>query len=290
MADTYCGKECEACTHRESLHCPGCKAGPGRIGADDCELAACCRGKDHETCESCIFKGNCATRMNRNAIPLNRQNRQTLEAERNAAIARCAPLMGTYVWYIFWLLVPNILGALLRSFGDGTVLYWLGTAAQLLCAVANGVMLMKLTPLSPLFRAAGLCTLISYVGNTLVNTLTSNSTLLLRLLLLIVLLVVSLVGEYKTYYGFADVLDKCDALRAEKWRKLWYWQLGSLGALAVSIVFLLLFLFSVPTLGLILLLAAAVFSVVVGIMKYVYLYQTAKFFREFQVSPLSLPE
>lgn len=292
MADTYCGKECEACPHREEMHCPGCKAGPGRSGADDCELASCCRGKGHETCESCIFKGNCSTLLNCAGIPIRRQCEQLTAAEHNAVVARYAPLMGKYVWYIFWLLVPNSLGALLQQFGEGTILSWAATAVQVVCSVAYGVMLLKLVPLSPLFRSAGICTLIANVGNTLVNVLDlgSQSQLLQQILYLSVLLVVSLVGEYKQYRGFRDVMAPCDPAMAAKWHNLWYWQLGSLGALAGGVIFLLLFLLSVPMLGAILLLAAAVFTAVVGIMKYVYLYQTAKFFREFQSTPLSLPE
>ena len=58
MSNTYCGKNCNECTLKEELNCPGCLAGPGAMGGG-CELAACCRTKGHENCSTCGFRVNC---------------------------------------------------------------------------------------------------------------------------------------------------------------------------------------------------------------------------------------
>ena len=63
MAETYCGKSCVECPRKEELSCPGCKMGPGKQFNGQCELAKCARDKGHETCESCIFRGNGGTGM-----------------------------------------------------------------------------------------------------------------------------------------------------------------------------------------------------------------------------------
>lgn len=287
MAETYCGKSCESCEHKEAMHCPGCRLGPGRTGTNNCELAACCRGKGHESCETCIFRGNCATLRNCGTMPDRRRRSQEEDAERNAAIARNAPLMGKWVWCVFWLLVPNSVGALLVTLGEGTPLYWLGKALQLGCAVAYCVMLLNLTPVSPRFKTAAVCALIANVGNSMVDIFLSvPSRMGLQLLFLLPLLPLSLVAEYNEYNGYAHTLESCQPERAQKWRNLWHLTVAYLCVMGGSI----LLIFLSPILGALLLLGGTIFALVVGILKYVYLYRTAKFYRNFTAGQPGIPE
>ena len=93
MAETYCGKTCSECAMKEELNCPGCKLEPGRPITGDCALARCCREKGHNTCDTCNIHGNCNTYYIRHQMPQRRQKDRKLEQERQAAIARKAPLL-----------------------------------------------------------------------------------------------------------------------------------------------------------------------------------------------------
>lgn len=97
MSETYCGKSCVDCTQKESLNCPGCKAGPGRQFGGDCELAKCVRVKGHETCDTCGFKGNCGTLRSRDRMPDYRIRKIEQEEMRKAAIAKRAPILGKWL-------------------------------------------------------------------------------------------------------------------------------------------------------------------------------------------------
>ena len=72
-----------------------------------------------------------------------------------------------------------------------------------------------------------------------------------------------------------------DLILSEKWRKLWRWYVGLLIAAAagILILFMGLMAFAVLIIGAVVILAAAIGILVVGILKLVYLYRTAKVFR-----------
>ena len=75
----------------------------------------------------------------------------------------------------------------------------------------------------------------------------------------------------------AEALDGVDDELAEKWRKLWKWNIGLLGAL-----FCCLFLVLVSgLLGALVLIAVSIAIVVVAVLKLVYLYRTAQVFRRY---------
>ena len=115
MAETYCGKSCEECTKKEQLNCSGCKTGPGRQFGGDCELAKCVRDKGHETCETCGFKGNCGTLRSRESMPDYRIRKIESEKMRKAAIAKRAPVLGKWLWIIFWLIIPSTFGSIMAN-------------------------------------------------------------------------------------------------------------------------------------------------------------------------------
>ena len=90
-------------------------------------------------------------------------------------------------------------------------------------------------------------------------------------------LVVALVGEYNEYVAHSAVLSGVDNELSQKWEVLWKWYigllLGTFGCLFVALI--------LPILGAIAALGCSVGSIVVGILKLVYLYRTAKEFREY---------
>ena len=115
MSETYCGKTCEGCKHKESLNCPGCKAGPGRQHSGDCELAQCCRSKGHERCETCGFNINCGTLRGRESVPEHRRWKIEADAEWKERLTRRAKILGKWLWLLFWLVIPSTVAGVLTN-------------------------------------------------------------------------------------------------------------------------------------------------------------------------------
>lgn len=56
MVDSFmgrCGIDCEACTCRTQMSCPGCPATEGKPFWGECALATCCISKGHDHCGQC---------------------------------------------------------------------------------------------------------------------------------------------------------------------------------------------------------------------------------------------
>ncbi|MFR6094486.1 MAG: hypothetical protein ACLUIW_03305 [Dysosmobacter welbionis] len=94
--------------------------------------------------------------------------------------------------------------------------------------------------------------------------------------------VLELCAAYQEFYAHAEVLEELDPELAGKWRLLWKWWIGLLLGL-FGCIFLALIS---AILGLLAILADAIGLLVVGIVKLVYLYRTAKRFREYQPAAL----
>ena len=67
---------------------------------------------------------------------------------------------------------------------------------------------------------------------------------------------------------------------SEKWRRLWKWYIGTYLALFAGIFVALIFAW----LGLLVVLASAIGTLVVAILKLVYLWRTARTFREYEAA------
>lgn len=281
MAETYCGKSCAECGKRNEMNCPGCKSGPGRQYGGDCELARCVREKGHETCETCAYKGNCGTLRSRDFQPEYRARAIKAEKERKETIARRVPVLGKWLWILFWIVIianiPSLmtLDMVVEVF-PGMLL--VGNLLSLIFALSYGLILLKLRSEEDMYRIAGICHLIGAVVSFGLETFTDggNWTLVISLPVAIV----SMVGVYNEYMAHAAVLSGVDNDLSEKWEKLWKWEIGLLAAIAGSILVVLI----LPLIGAILALGGALGTVVVGIMKVIYLYRSANCFLEYGAS------
>ena len=81
-----------------------------------------------------------------------------------------------------------------------------------------------------------------------------------------------------------EVLGALDDALSGKWRRLWRWEAGSMLALFGCLLLVLLS----AILALLILLAASIGLIVAAVLRLVYLYRTAKLFR--QHCPAALPE
>jgi len=283
MAETYCGKSCEECTKKEQLNCSGCKTGPGRQFGGDCELAKCVRDKGHETCETCGFKGNCGTLRSRESMPDYRIKKIEAEAMRKAAIAKRAPVLGKWLWFIFWLIIPSSIGSIMAHETTAKILPGLFMPGQIInaiCSLIYGAILLKLGSEEDHYRTAGICALIAGASSALAAMINGGSDGTTWILIFTIpAAIVAIVGEYNEYMAHSAVLSGVDNELSEKWEVLWKWYIGLfLGMFGCIIVMLI-----IPILGAIAILGCAIGTIVVGILKLVYLYRTAKIFREYPV-------
>lgn len=283
MAETYCGKTCMDCEQKEALNCPGCKAGPGRQYSGDCKLAKCCREKGHQECNTCGFCGSCATFRGCERMP--EYQIRSIEAEkiRKAAIAKRAPVLGRWLWILFWLIIPSSIASIMTNeniAGSVPSILIPGQVLSAICSFVYGFILIRLSSEEERYRRAGICALVSGAASALVAFVSGGAEApTWTLLITVPAAVVALVGEYNELHAHSAVLTGVDNELSEKWSVLWKWHIGMYGAMLGS----LLLVFISPVLGLLVTLAAAIGLIVVGILKLVYLYRTAKLFREYPV-------
>lgn len=279
MAETYCGKSCEGCTQKEQKLCPGCHAGPGRQWSGDCEIAVCCRDKGHETCDTCTNNRYCGKRSRKEEMVERRARKLAEQEAKRAELARKAPFLGRWLWILFWMVIPSMVASLLAMdamAGWAPGVYLFGKYLGVACSLLYGLILLRLVKENDSYRTAGILRLVT-AGVSLLLVLVAGNNTGANWTLLISLpgAVVGLVAAYQEYMAHAAVLDGVDCTLAEKWRRLWKWyigmNLGIFGCLVVMIIF--------PLLGLLLVLAALIGQVVVGILDLVYLYQSAQVFR-----------
>lgn len=283
MAETYCGKSCAECAQKESMNCQGCKAGPGRQFGGDCELAKCIRSKGHESCDTCNFKGNCGTLRSRDSMPDYWRRKIEAEEQRKAAIAKRAPVLGKWLWIIFWLIIPSTIGSLMANETTAEILPGLFMPGQIInaiCSLTYGAILLKLGSEEDRYRTAGICALVAGGVSAVVAIITGTAEeATWTLLFTLPAAVVAMVGEYNEYMGHSAVLAGVDNELSEKWEVLWKWYIGLFGVMIGSILVMLI----IPILGALAILAAAIGTIVVSILKLVYLYRTAKIFRKYPV-------
>ena len=281
MAETYCGKLCDNCTQKEVLSCPGCKDGPGRRFGGECTLAQCCRDKGHQECATCGFTRSCGTYRSKDRMPEYHLQRIEAERIRTAAIAERAPILGKWLWIVFWLVIPGTIASFLTNKNIGgsvPSLFTVGQVINAVCSLIYGVAFIRLSFLEERYRTAGLCALISGMLSGLIAYISGGPEApTWTLVLSIPAAVVSFVGEYHAYTAHSEVLTGVDYVLSDRWLALWKWYLGINLALLGSILVIII----IPILGLLVTFGAAIGVVVVSVLKLVYLYRTAKLFREY---------
>lgn len=284
---TYCGKICENCAWREEHDCSGCKSGPGGRGGD-CEIAACCREKGHMDCTTCGFQLNCQQLRAREELPQRRQRRQEAREAKRQWYNETAPLLGKWLWISFWLIVPSTVIGLLtdEQLHDNLVLGKVGAILTMVLVCVSALCLIKLAPAEPRYRTAGWCSLGSGIMVELAELLELNA-VGWGLLLLLPAMGIAMYATYQEYHAHAAVLEGLDDELAAKWLKLWKWEVGLILGMFGCILVLLI----APVLGLLVFLADIIAMAVVSILSLVYLYRTAKLFRNYPAEErMALPD
>ena len=274
---TYCGKNCEECTYKAELSCTGCQSGPGRVVIGDCKLAHCCRDKGHATCETCELKRNCGKWLDKGSIPKQRIERRIELQKEQEIIARRAPLLGKWLWILFWLVVPSEISGIMTM--DKVVeafplLRVPGLVLGITCSLVYSLILLRISSEHESYRLAGLFG----IGSTLLEVfmLILGSTGGLVFLISVIKIVIGLFMTYHEYKAHGESVYPVDVELSECWEKLWKWKIYSIAGLAGSVFLTIISRF----LGVVLLFASIIFVLVISVFKLIYLYQTAQAFRE----------
>ncbi len=280
MAETYCGKTCAECAQKATLNCSGCKTGPGRQYGGDCKLAQCCRGKGHEECATCSFNGNCSTHRGKDRMPEYRLKSIEAKKIRAAALARRAPVLGKWLWILFWLIIPSSIASFMTNETIAEAipsLFVPGLVLSAICSFVYGFILVRLTSEEERYRTAGIYTLVGSGLSVLIAFLSSGPEIApWTLLISIAAAIISLVGAYNEFTAHSIVLTGVDNKLSERWSSLWKWYIGMYGTMLGSLLVIVI----IPMLGLLVTLASAIGLIVVSILKPVYLYRTANTFRK----------
>ena len=258
----------------------------GRPFSGPCDIAACCREKGHQRCETCAYLSGCPRRTRRDDIPRQEFQRREDEAARQRLLAETAPLMAKWVPLIFWLVVPLVLASLLSSNIVAQAFPSLGaagTALQVLCGLAYGLFLWKLTPVLREYRTAALCQLALSLMNLVLLAVPEESGLFF--LLGIPTIFVSFYGSYVEFSAHAQAVEPLDAELAASWRKLWKLLLLSLGVTVLTYFF---FAFMGSFAFMLAALATLGLTGYYAVLRMICLWRTAKLFREW--APTALPD
>lgn len=283
MPNTYCGKSCAECTYKEELSCPGCQAGPGKPHYAECDLAQCCQDKCHETCETCQLQPHCGKLRGKERIPEYRIKSREAERANLEKLAKRAPVLGKWLWVLFWLVIPSTVASLMTNediMAALPALFVPGTVLQAVTLLVHVFALWQLGKLEERYKTAAVCALAGIV-TTLASLLTGGENEGWTLLITIPAAIVIMVGKYNEFTAHSIVLQGMDYELSNKWSNLWKWYIGCYGAILGCILLVII----APVLGLLVMLAALVGLIVVGIVEMVYLYKTAKQFRMYAALP-----
>ena len=277
----YCGKNCNECTYKEQLNCPGCAQGPGNVWTGDCKLAKCCDDKGHDNCESCGHKSRCGLLSSKHTIPKERISKLKAKEAEYERIAKITPTLSKYLPILFWTtIVAQIAGFFTADTLESVFppLFYSATAVNFLCAMLYGIILFLMSSTSTWYKTAGLL----YITGPLVSLVSLVLIILTRhpalILLSIASLIITLFGQYNEFKGHEEVLFDVDPDLSDKWKNLWKWNLYTYIAVIASLILAIM----LPVIGAIIALVSSIAAIVLAILKIYYLYKTAETFKIFK--------
>lgn len=276
---SYCGKICAECMRKEELNCNGCKEWQSSCN-EFCEIAKCCKSKFHDACETCGNVNVCSKYSQRNNVPDNVLNLQRIAEAEKTKIALHAPILKKCFSVMFWLIIPQLTASFLslENVNYPITVNIIGVIIIFACALIYGLMLIKAAQINDDYRLSAIVIIISGALAAISSILQitrqiGNASLLLT----IPAAILTLIGEYREFHTHADVIEKYDNEISDKWRKLWKLEAISIAASVGGVVFIII----APVLGLLIVLAGMILTIVVGVKKLIYLYKSAEVFKNF---------
>ncbi|MCH5274677.1 MAG: hypothetical protein J1E65_02465 [Lachnospiraceae bacterium] len=194
-------------------------------------------------------------------------------------ITQKALFMGKWLWILFWMIIPASLADIMTINLVALrfpLLYMVGLILKFTCSIGYGLIILKMSSENGRYRKSGLCYLIAAAINT-IAFLTPGKGIEVLLILTLPATVIALFAKYHEFMSHAEVVYDVDADLTAKWIMLWKWYIRILcimigGSIAGVIT---------RFLSLLVILAGSIGLIVVSILQLVYLYKSAKAFREY---------
>lgn len=273
MAESYCGKRCGGCVEKHRNRCPGCRVGPGRKYGGTCGISKCCVSKGQQSCEQCANASTCTVLRKKDGFRPTNEPGEEKTAEVMKQSYQSAAVLGRWLLLSFWLCICSNLADLILTFvGLGTDIRLIENVLNMAFSLMNLLALFKLAAASDGFRLCGVLTIIR-VALTLLASLLYNEVLVLFVTLAV--LVISIMAEYQQFMALIEVTQITNSELSEKWSNLWIIYFICLCASAVGVVLTALGW----GLAALVTVVCALGALVAAIVKIVYLYRTAVFFR-----------
>lgn len=206
-------------------------------------------------------------------------------ARKREGVRRKAPYMHKWLMILFWLMIASGIADLFSAEEMEQLMpevYGVASIVSLICGIIYVVVLFKLSNEEALYRKSAYYLLgsvvLSLVGLVIAMFNMENiGVLLITMVVLIGALVVAFVSEYYEYHAHANVVRDADSEMAHNWEQLWKYYvrllLGLLGCIVLA--------FLIPMIAGLIMIVLAIGVLIVSIMKYVYVYQTAKIFKSY---------
>lgn len=277
--DTYCGKSCDSCAHREILDCRGCKDGPGKRFTENCDIAKCGRGRNVYACERCGDYYYCSTIRRMDKIPLTRVEERKREEARLARINAVAPYGAKWFLVMFWLaIVLEVCGIFtsIELFSKFEILVNSAKITETVFVLGYGAVMLRLSKFESRFTAAGVLTIITGLISLLMWYLEKMVVLEnWAPILILPASILGLISTYNEYTACADIVYTTSNDCYMNWlllRKLYF---GAMIGYIACIVLLII----APVIGLIGLVVCSVIIIVMRVRRLVDLRRTMLAFR-----------
>lgn len=279
MAENYCGKSCDQCADKELLGCPGCKVGPGNMIGTACEVARCCIIKGQSQCTGCEFCNDCYTLAQKDQFLQHRVAAAEKDKSGNEMLSANAPALAKWLNVAFWLIVPSVISSFLSNesfFGSDSIIPAVGQMLSSTCVIIYGLVLLRLGFVDKRYKFAALCVLAGAVISSATNYMFSGKEVpMWAMAISVPTTAISFVGEYFTFSAHSTVLSDVNHTMSTKWKTLWKWYFGSCIAHYSGV----LLSFVIPSLGVMLINAGDVGTIITRLLNLLYLQKTVKFFR-----------
>lgn len=276
--DTYCGKSCDHCGHKEALDCSGCKMGLGKRFAEKCDIAKCGRGRNIFQCERCTDYYVCSTVRRKEKIPEILLDKRKQEEERILRIKHLAPIGAKWFLVMFWLAVALEVFGIFASeiFSGWQVVSYSAQLIKSIIYIVYGCILLRFSKFENRFSTAGILTIVTPLIGLIIWYLGEMEPLNNWVLIFaLVGTVLSLIASYKEYTACANLVYEVSKVTSHSWlvlRKLYF---GAMIGCIVSIILVKIF----PLIGLVALLGCTVLVLISGVVRIVNLRHSMLAFR-----------
>lgn len=192
-----------------------------------------------------------------------------------------AQRLGKLLSVLFWLFIPSGIASIMTSSNMpdlSPAVFTSGNVFLTACSLIYGIILIRMAFAESRYHTAGIFSLLTSAVVILIFILCKTTKISPESLIFsIIQIPLSFACVYTEYSAHASLLQEIEADLSAKWSILWKCYIGSYVVILCGILVTLVS----PISGLLLILVSIVALIVIGILKLVYLYRTAKIFRKY---------